>query len=74
MERILSFIFIPHGKSETLLYIVDGIGLLMSAFWITGIKEALSIYILVLTAVSLTLTLGVKVYNLLNDNDKNKKI
>lgn len=74
MERLANFLFVPQTKNELLLYIVDGFGMLMSVFWLTGIKETLSIYILALTALSLTITVGVKVYNLLNSNDKNKKL
>lgn len=73
MERLANLLLVPHGRNETLLYVVDGFGLLMSAFWLTGIKETLSIYILGLTALSLTITVAVKVYNLMNSNDKNKK-
>ena len=74
MEKLLNNIFTPQTKSEILLYAVDGAGLLMSAFWITGIKETLSIYILLLTAVSISITVGVKLYNLTNSSDKNKKL
>jgi len=74
MEKLLNIIFTPQTKSEILLYAVDGAGLLMSAFWITGIKETLSIYILLLTAVSISITVGVKLYNLTNSNDENKKL
>lgn len=74
MERLANLLLIPQTKHELLLYTVDGFGLLMSAFWLTGIKETLSIYILGLTALSLTITVGVKVYNLFNSNDNNKKL
>ena len=74
MERLANLLFIPQSKHETLLYLVDGFGLVLSTFWIVGLKEGLSIYILALTAISLTVTVAVKVYNLLNSNDKNKKI
>lgn len=74
MERIVSLLFPPQTKSETVLYMVDGFGLILSVVWITGVKETLSIYILAITAISLTITVGVKVYNLFNSNNENKKI
>jgi len=74
MERIVSLLFSPQTKGEIVLYTVDGFGLILSAFWITGVKETLSIYILGVTAISLTITVAVKIYNLLSSNDKNKKI
>ena len=74
MERFLNVLFTPQGKHETILYMVDGFGLVLTAFWLGGVKETLSIYILGLTALSLTITVGVKVYNLMNSNDKNKKL
>jgi len=74
MERLANLLFAPQTKSEILLYMVDGFGLVLSVFWITGIKEALSVYILGVTAISLTVTVGVKIYNLFNSNDENKKI
>ena len=60
MERIVSLLFPPQTKSEIVLYMVDGFGL--------------SIYILGVTAISLTITVAVKIYNLFNSNAKNKKI
>ena len=74
MERIVNLLFPPQTKSETVLYMVDGFGLILSVFWITGVKETLSIYILGLTAISLTITVAVKIYNLFSSNDKNKKL
>jgi hypothetical protein len=74
MERILNDFIIPRGKSDIVLLMVDTIGLLASVFWITDLKEGLSIYILGLTAASLTVTLAVKIYNLFNSNDKNKEL
>ena len=74
MDKILGFLFVPQTKNEILLYMVDGFGLVLSAFWITGVKETLSIYILGVTALSLTITIGVKIHNLFNSNAKNKKI
>lgn len=74
MERLTNLLFAPQTKSEIVLYMVDGFGLVLSAFWITGVKETLSIYILGVTAISLTITVGIKIYNLFNSNDKNKKI
>jgi hypothetical protein len=53
---------------------VDAFGLILSAFWLTGVKETLNIYLLIVTAISITVTLGVKIYNLFNSNDENKKI
>ena len=74
MERVLGFLFMPQTKNEILLYMVDGFGLVLSAFWITGVKETLSIYILGVTAISLTITVAIKIYNLFNSNDENKKV
>lgn len=74
MERLANLLFTPQTKSEILLYMVDGFGLVLSAFWITGVKETLNIYLLMVTAISITITLGVKIYNLFNSNDDNKKI
>ena len=74
MERIVSLLFPPQTKSETVLYMVDGFGLILSVVWVTGVKETLSIYILGVTAISLTITVAVKIYNLFNSNRKNKKI
>jgi hypothetical protein len=74
MERIVNLLFSPQTKSETVLYMVDGFGLILSVVWITGVKETLSIYILGVTAISLTITVAVKIYNLFNSNSKNKKL
>jgi hypothetical protein len=74
MERIVNLLFPPQTKSETVLYMVDGFGLILSVVWITGLKETLSIYILGVTAISLTITVAVKIYNLFSSNDKNKKL
>jgi len=74
MERILGFLFVQQTKNEILLYMVDGFGLVLSAFWITGVKETLSVYILGVTAISLTITVAIKIYNLFNSNDENKKV
>ncbi len=74
MERLANLLFAPQTKSEILLYMVDGFGLVLSAFWVTGVKETLNIYLLIVTAISITVTLGVKIYNLFNSNDENKKI
>ena len=74
MERIVSLLFSPQTKGEIVLYTVDGFGLILSAFWITGVKETLSMYILIATAISLTITVGIKIYNLFNSNEENKKV
>jgi hypothetical protein len=74
MERIVNLLFSPQTKSETVLYMVDGFGLILSVVWITGVKETLSIYILGVTAISLTITVAVKIYNLFSSNSKNKKL
>ena len=74
MERIVSLLFTPQTKSEIVLYMVDGFGLILSVVWITGVKETLSVYILGVTAISLTITVAVKIYNLFSSNAKNKKI
>ncbi len=74
MEKLFSLLFVPQTKNEILLYMVDAFGLILSAFWLTGVKETLNIYLLIVTAISITVTLGVKIYNLFNSNDENKKI
>ena len=74
MERLANLLFAPQTKSDILLYMVDAFGVVLSAFFITGVKETLNIYLLAITAVSLTITVGVKIYNLFNSNDENKKI
>tara|TARA_R110001606_G_scaffold386406_1_gene550440 strand:- start:78 stop:302 length:225 start_codon:yes stop_codon:yes gene_type:complete len=74
MERLANILFSPQTKSEIVLYMVDAFGLVLSVFWVTGVKETLSIYILGVTAISLTITVAVKIYNLFNSNSKNKKI
>jgi hypothetical protein len=74
MERLANLLFAPQTKSEILLYMVDGFGLVLSAFWLTGVKETLSVYILGVTAISLTITVGVKIHNLFNSNEENKKV
>lgn len=74
MERLANILFSPQTKSEIVLYMVDAFGLVLSVFWVTGVKETLSIYILGVTAISLTITVAVKIYNLFSSNSKNKKI
>jgi len=74
MERLTNILFPPQTKSEIVLYMVDAFGLVLSVFWVTGVKETLSIYVLGITAISLTITVGVKIYNLFNSNDENKKL
>tara|TARA_R110000737_G_scaffold174641_1_gene199952 strand:- start:501 stop:725 length:225 start_codon:yes stop_codon:yes gene_type:complete len=74
MERLANILFSPQTKSEIVLYMVDAFGLVLSVFWVTGVKETLSIYILGVTAISLTITVAVKIYNLFNSNAKNKKL
>tara|TARA_R110000868_G_scaffold319253_1_gene580006 strand:- start:122 stop:346 length:225 start_codon:yes stop_codon:yes gene_type:complete len=74
MERIVNLLFPPQTKSETVLYMVDGFGLILSVVWVTGVKETLSIYILGVTAISLTITVAVKIYNLFTSNNNNKKV
>jgi len=64
----------PQSKIEILLYAVDTFGVILSFVWIAKFKESLSMYILVLTAISLTVTVGVKIYNLFSSNAKNKKL
>lgn len=63
----------PQSKVEILLYTVDTFGVILSFVWIAKFRESLSLYILILTAVSLTLTVGVKIYNLFNSDKDNKK-
>jgi len=63
-----------QSKIEILLYTVDTFGVILSFVWIAKFKESLSLYILILTAISLTVTVGVKIYNLFNSNEENKKV
>ena len=74
MEKLANLLFPPQTKSEIVLYMVDAFGLVLSVFWVTGVKETLSIYVLSITAISLTITVAVKIYNLFSSNSKNKKI
>ena len=64
----------PQSKVEILLYTVDTLGVILSFVWIAKFRESLSLYILILTAISLTLTVGVKIYNLFNSDEENKKV
>jgi len=64
----------PQSKIEILLYAVDTFGVILSFVWIAKFKESLSMYILILTAISLTVTVGVKIYNLFSSNEENKKV
>ena len=74
MDRLLAMAVLPNGKLETVMYTVDIIGTIMTVAWIVNMKEGLSIYILGLTAISLTITVAVKLYNLITNNAKNKKL
>ncbi len=74
MERFFNLMVVPQSKYEAALYMVDTFGVVLSIVWMAEIKDSLSLYILILTAVSLTITVGVKIYNLFNGNDKNKKV
>ena len=62
----------PQTKSEAVLYCVDmaAISVGLVAKW----RDYVTDYILLITALSITITLGVKVYNWLTPNNKNKKI
>ena len=74
MDKVVNLLFPPQTKGEIFLYMVDTCGLLITLFWITDIKEGLSVYILGVTAISITVTVGVKIYNLFSSNDKNKEV
>ena len=64
----------PQGKVEILSNTVDTFGVILSFVWIVKFKESLSLYILIATAISLTITVGIKIYNLFNSNEENKKV
>ena len=64
----------PQGKYEILSNTVDTFGVILSFVWIVKFKESLSMYILIATAISLTITVGIKIYNLFSPNNKNKKV
>ena len=63
-----------QSKVEILSNTVDTFGVILSFVWITKFKESLSMYILIATAISLTITVGIKIYNLFNSNEENKKV
>jgi len=64
----------PQNKVEILSNTVDAFGVILSFVWIVKFKESLSLYILIATAISLTITVGIKIYNLFNSNEDNKKV
>jgi low affinity Fe/Cu permease len=64
----------PQSKVEILSNTVDTFGVILSFVWIANFKESLSMYILIATAISLTITVGIKIYNLFNSNEENKKV
>ena len=55
-----------QSKVEILSNTVDTFGVILSFGWIAKFKESLSLYILIATAISLTITVGIKIYNLFN--------
>ena len=63
-----------QSKVEILSNTVDTFGVILSFVWIVKFKESLSLYILIATAISLTITVGIKIYNLFNSNEENKKV
>jgi low affinity Fe/Cu permease len=63
-----------QNKVEILSNTVDAFGVILSFVWIVKFKESLSLYILIATAISLTITVGIKIYNLFNSNEENKKV
>jgi len=64
----------PQNKVEILSNTADTFGVILSFVWIVKFKESLSLYILIATAISLTITVGIKIYNLFNSNEDNKKV
>ena len=52
-----------QSKVEILSNTVDTFGVILSFVWIAKFKESLSLYILIATAISLTITVGIKIYN-----------
>ena len=69
---------LPKTYIEKMFYMLDGVGLgsLGMAWASTYVKTHafLETYILFMTALTITITVGVKVYNLSTTNKKNKKI
>ena len=71
-------VLLPKGPTEKLFYILDGVGIgSLGMAWASAFLEThafFEIYILFMTALTITITVIVKVYNLLTTNKKNKKI
>ena len=65
---------LPQGPTEKLFYILDGIGIGSLGMAYVSTTGFLEHYIMVMTALTITITVIVKVYNLLTTNKKNKKI
>jgi len=63
-----------QSKVEILSNTADTFGVILSFVWIAKFKESLSLYILIATAISLTISVGIKIYNLFNSNGDNKKV
>lgn len=69
VEQFLNAIA-PKGLEERILYSVDLACLSIAILNMESLKEMLGIYILGITAVSITVTLIVKIYNILNPHKK----
>ena len=74
MDNFLNTLVLPTTRTEILLYTVDTCGAVLSIAWIANFEEGVSLYILGVTAISITITLGVKLHNLFTNNSKNKKL
>lgn len=73
LEQILNALA-PKGIEERILYSIDLACLSIAILNMDVLKEALGVYILIITAISITVTLGVKIYNILTPNKKDIKL
>lgn len=60
----------PKGIEERILYSIDLACLSIAILNMEALKEMLGIYILGITAISITVTLIVKIYNIFHPNKK----
>jgi hypothetical protein len=63
---------LPITLAEKIFYSIDGAALCVWLF--AGVNGWISNYIAAITAISITITLGVKIYNLFTHNKENKKV
>lgn len=60
----------PKGLEERIMYSIDLACLSIAILNMESLKEVLGVYILGITAVSITVTLIVKIYNILHPHKK----